>query len=155
VQAVCDAFGPADFNTVMSQAAEDKTVKNVFAFNTSNDPYSTLIGVPLGSDQQKGAAVSPVHYISKDNPPFLIMQGTADALVPFAQSVEFYQALRKAGVDVILQRFPGSGHGGPAFALPAAQKLVKAFFDKNLKQLDVKVEPLPDSAVMLKPPAHR
>jgi acetyl esterase/lipase len=150
VQAVCDMFGPADFNTVMSQAAEDKQVKNVFKFNTSADPYSTLLGVPLASDSEKGASASPVHYVSKDNPPFLILQGTADALVPFAQSAEFYNALKNAGVDATLQRFPGSGHGGPAFLLPPVQKLIKAFFDKNLKQMDVKVAALPDSAVVIK-----
>ena len=51
VQAVCDFFGPADFNTVMQQAADDKNVKNIFKFNTPADPYSGLIGVSLGSDQ--------------------------------------------------------------------------------------------------------
>jgi acetyl esterase/lipase len=149
VQAVCDFFGPADFNTVMSQVTADKTVKNIFKFNTPGDPYSTLIGVHLGSDEEKGAAVSPVHYVSSDNPPFLIMHGTADTLVPFAQSVELRDALQKAGVEVILQRFPGSGHGGPAFSLPVVLKLIKTFFDKHLKQEDVKVDLLPDSTVAM------
>ena len=106
VQAVCDWFGPSDFNTVMSQAAADKT-KNVFKFNTPSDPYSNLIGAKLGEDQAKGEAVSPVHYVSKDNPPFLIMHGTTDALVPFMQSVELADGLKKEGVDVTLQPFPG------------------------------------------------
>jgi dipeptidyl aminopeptidase/acylaminoacyl peptidase len=92
-------------------------------------------------------SVSPVHYISRDNPPFLILHGTADRLVPFAQSVELSEALQAAGIEVTLQRFPNSGHGGPAFVLPAVQKLVQAFFDKHLKQVDTKIEPLPDSAV--------
>lgn len=30
VQAVCDIFGPADFTTVVAQAAADKNVKNIF-----------------------------------------------------------------------------------------------------------------------------
>jgi acetyl esterase/lipase len=150
VQAVCDWFGPADFNTVMSQAAADPT-KNIFKFNTPADPYSGLIGVKLGEDEEKGAAVSPVHYVSKDNPPILIMHGTVDALVPFAQSVELSDALTKVGVNVTLQKFPGSGHGGPAFNLPPVRELIKTFFDKNLKGLDVKVEPLPDSAVTVTP----
>ncbi len=44
VQAVCDEYGPADFNTVMRQAADDKNVRNIFKFNTPGDPYSDLIG---------------------------------------------------------------------------------------------------------------
>jgi acetyl esterase/lipase len=151
VQAVCDWYGPTDFNTVMAQAAADPNVKSVIKFNTPDDPYSGLIGVKLGEDPAKGEAVSPVHYVSSDNPPILIMHGTKDALVPFAQSEEFAAALKKAGVDVTLQPFPGAGHGGPAFSLPAVKKLMKAFFDKNLKGMDVKVETLPAEAVT--PPA--
>ncbi len=149
VQAVCDVFGPADFNTVMKQAA-DESVKSVYAFNTPTDPYSGLIGVKLGEDEAKGNAVSPVHYVDKTNPPILILHGTADPHVPFAQSVEFADALKKAGVSVTLQRFPGAGHGGPAFNLPAVNDLILRFFDKELKGADVKVEPLPDDAVTVK-----
>ncbi len=90
--------------------------------------------------------------MSADNPPILILHGTRDALVPLAQSEEFADALKKAGVDVTLQKFPGSGHGGPAFRLPAVQKLIHNFFDKNLKGMDVKVEALPETEVM-PPPA--
>jgi acetyl esterase/lipase len=145
VQAVCDFFGPADFNTVVAQAEADKT-KNVLHFN-HGDPYSQLIGVPLNSDQAKGDAVSPVHYVSKDAPPYLILHGTADPLVPFAQSTELADALKKDGVDVILQPMPGAGHGGPAFNRPAVRNLIERFFDKHLKGADVTVEALPDSAV--------
>ena len=145
VQAVCDVFGPADFNTVMQQAADDKNVRNIFKFNTPSDPYSCLIGVPLGSDKAKGDAVSPVHHVSRDNPPFLILHGTHDALVPFAQSEQLAAALKAKGVDVLLQRFPGAGHGGPAFGKPAVDRLIGSFFDKHLKGLDVKVELVPES----------
>jgi acetyl esterase/lipase len=147
VQAVCDFYGPADFNTVIDQAAADKNAKNIFKWNTKDDPYSGLIGGGLGEDKAKGDAVSPVHYVSKDDAPVLILHGTHDTLVPFAQSEELAEALRKAGVEVTLQPFPGAGHGGAAFGLPAARGLVRAFFDKHLKGMEVKVEVLPDEAV--------
>jgi acetyl esterase/lipase len=57
------------------------------------------------------------------------------------------EALKKAGVDVIFQRLPGTGHGGPAFYLPAVRDLIIAFFEKYLRQKDVKVEVLPPLAV--------
>lgn len=152
VQAVCDFFGPADFNTVMQQAADDQNVKNIFKFNTPADPYSCLIGVPLNSDKQKGDAVSPVHYVSKDNPPVLILHGTHDALVPYAQSVEFASALKEKGVPVYLQTLPGSGHGGPAFGKPAAVKLIEQFFDKYLKGADLKIELVPEAELAVPPP---
>jgi acetyl esterase/lipase len=150
VQAVCDIFGPADFWTVVKQADEDKNIKNVFKWN-NGDPYSKLIGAKLGEDKEKCDAVSPVHYVSKDNPPFLILHGDRDTLVPYAQSVELTDRLKKAGVPVTLQRLPGAGHGGPAFGLPAIAELTNAFFDKHLKGVDAKIEALPDEAVTIKP----
>jgi acetyl esterase/lipase len=112
VQAVIDIYGPADFSTVVQQAAEDKNVKNIFDFNTPSDPYSSLIGTKL-DDKPKADAVSPVHSVSKDSPPFLILHGTHDTLVPYAQSVQLEAALKAQSVPVWLQTLPGSGHGGP------------------------------------------
>jgi len=150
VNAVCEFFGPTDFNSVMHQAANDKTTKNIFNFNTPSDPYSCLIGAHLGEDKQKGDAVSPVHYVSSDNPPILILHGTRDALVPIAQSEEFAAALKEKGVNVLLQRLPGSGHGGPMFNRPAVNNLINAFFDKHLKNTDTLIELVPEADLAVK-----
>jgi acetyl esterase/lipase len=140
VQAVCDIFGPTDFWTVMKQSDEDKNVKTIFKWN-NGDPYSKLIGGGLGQDKEKCDAVSPVRYVSKDSPPFLILHGDRDTLVPYAQSV-----------PVTLQKLPGAGHGGPAFGLPSVVRLTEAFFDKYLKGVNTKIEALPDDQVTSKPP---
>lgn len=151
VQAVCDIYGPADFSSVVQQAAEDKNVKNIFAFNTPSDPYSGLIGTKL-DDKPKADAVSPVHYVSPDNPPFLILHGTHDTLVPYAQSVQLEAVLKKNGVAVWLQTLPGSGHGGPAFGKPAVLQLMQNFFDKHLKGADVKIELVPEAELAVQTP---
>ncbi len=148
VQAVCDIFGPADFSTVVQQAAEDKNVKNIFEFNTPKDPYSELIGTKL-DDKEKTATVSPVHYVSKDNPPFLILHGTHDTLVPFAQSEELNAALKEKGVEVWFQKLPGGGHGGGGFGKPAVVQLMQNFFDKHLQGKDVKIELVPEADVTM------
>jgi acetyl esterase/lipase len=147
VQAVCDLFGPANFTTVMQQAADDKNARNIFKFNTPSDPYSGLIGAKLGEDRQKTDAVSPVHYVSGDNPPFLILHGTRDALVPFAQSEELAAALEAKGVKVLFQKIPGGGHGGPGFNKPALGELVQGFFDRYLKGEEIPVELVPEADV--------
>ena len=148
VQAVIDIYGPADFSTVVQQAAEDKNVKNIFAFNTPSDPYSSLIGTKL-DDKPKADAVSPVYYVSKDSPPFLILHGTHDTLVPYAQSVQLEAALKAQGVPVWLQTLPGSGHGGPAFGKPAIIQLMQAFFDKHLKGAPVEIQLVPEAELAL------
>ncbi len=145
---MCDIYGPADFSAVVQQAAEDKNVKNIFQFNTPSDPYSGLIGTRL-DDKPKADAVSPMHYASKDNPPFLILHGTHDTLVPYAQSVQFDAALKAQGVPVWLQTIPGAGHGGPAFGKPAVIQLTQNFFDKYLKAADVEIKLVPESELSL------
>ncbi len=42
---------------------------------------------------------------------------------PTLRAWSWPSALAKAGVEVTLQRLPGAGHGGPAFALPAVAQL--------------------------------
>lgn len=148
VQAVIDIYGPADFSSVVQQAAEDKNVKNIFAFNTPSDPYSSLIGTKL-DDKPKADAVSPVHYVSKDSPPFLILHGTHDTLVPYAQSLQLEAALKAQSVPVWLQTLPGSGHGGPAFGKSAVIQLMQAFFDKHLKGADMEIQLVPESELAL------
>lgn len=152
VQAVCDIYGPANFSTVLQQAADDKNVRNIFQFDLQKDPYSKLIGMSLEGNQEKTDAVSPVHYVSKDNPPILILHGTHDALVPYAQSVEFAAALKAKGVEVWLQTLPGSGHGGGGFGKRALNVLTQNFFDKHLKGADVKIELVPEADVAVEPP---
>ena len=154
VQAVIDIYGPADFSTVVQQAAADKNVKNIFQFNTPADPYSSLIGARL-DDKPKAEAVSPVHYVSPDNPPFLILHGTHDALVPLAQSEEFAATLKEKGVEVWLQKFPGSGHSGPAFGKTAVVQLMQNFFDKHLRGADVKLELVPEADLAVAPPTAK
>ncbi|WP_254514004.1 alpha/beta hydrolase [Anatilimnocola floriformis] len=151
VQAVCDIFGPTDFYTVIKQAEADKNVKNIFKWNTDGDPYHKLIAAKVGEDKEKCEAVSPVKYVSKDNPPFLILHGDHDTLVPYAQSEELQELLGKAGVESTLQKLPGAGHGGASFLLPGVIKLATSFFDKHLKGVDAKIEALPESEVSIKP----
>lgn len=144
VQCVCDIYGPKNFASVMEQAEKDKNVKNIFKFNTASDPYSELIGAKL-SDKEKTTAVSPITYVDKNSPPILILHGTHDTLVPYAQSEEFEAAMKKNDAPVWLQKFPGAGHGGGSFAKPAVIQLMIKFFDKYLKDADVKIELVPEA----------
>ncbi len=151
VACVVDIFGPKNFASVIEQAEKDPNVKNIFKFNTPSDPYSELIGAKL-SDKEKTSAVSPITYVDKSCPPTLILHGTHDALVPYAQSEEFAAAMTKSGASVWLQKFPGGGHGGGAFGKPSVVLLMKNFFDKHLQGTDVKIELVPEAELAQDPP---
>src|SRR5262249_17970522 len=55
---------------------------------------------------------SPIAQVGAIRAPVLLVQGTADPVVPAADTVAFADALRAAGGDVTLQLYDGEGHGG-------------------------------------------
>ena len=121
VQAAVDWFGPTDFL---------KMGKNKIEHDAPNSPESQLIGGPIQENKEKVAKANPLSYVSKDDPPFLIMHGDKDDLVPLSQSEMLLEALRKAGVDATLTVMKDQGHG---FRGPDTEAPVEAFFDKVLK----------------------
>jgi len=54
---------------------------------------------------------SPVHRVTKDACPFLIVHGDGDLIVPYDQSVRLVEKLREASVEVTLHTVKGGGHG--------------------------------------------
>lgn len=130
VQAVVDFYGPTnfikmcDFPSKMDHAAADS-------------PESQLLGAPVKKVPDKVKAADPITYISKDDPPFLIVHGDQDPLVPHNQSVILHEALEKAGIDNTLITVKGGGHGRwDNTTKPTRDEIqlrVREFFDKHLK----------------------
>lgn len=55
--------------------------------------------------------LSPVNWVRADAPPFLLIHGTVDNVVPFQQSVEMCDAMRKVGASCELFPVTGASHG--------------------------------------------
>ncbi len=89
VQAVVDMFGPADL-TVQFEGGYEKA-RHVFA-------------------DFDAALASPVTYVSSDDPPFLILHGEVDTLVPIEQSQILLVKLQAAGVPAELVTVANAGH---------------------------------------------
>jgi acetyl esterase/lipase len=134
VQCVVDWFGPTDLSKMNAQAAAAPSVRSRVDHDAPDSPESQLVGGPVQQNTDKAAKASPITYVTPDDPPFLIMHGDQDPLVPLAQSRELADALKGAGVEVRLEVLAGAGHGGPAFLAPEAMQKVAAFFDEHLKQ---------------------
>jgi acetyl esterase/lipase len=73
-------------------------------------PESRLLGAPVQTVSDRVRAASPITYVSKNAPPFLIMHGLADSSVPHGQSLLLYEALKAAGNDVTLRLVDGLPH---------------------------------------------
>lgn len=122
VQAVCDWFGPTDF-TQMNKFPGDMD------HDAPDSPESQLIGGPVQENQEKAQRANPITYVTADDPPFLIMHGDKDPLVPFNQSELLDAALRQAGATVTFHIVQGAGHG---FQDSKLDRMVLEFFNRHL-----------------------
>jgi dipeptidyl aminopeptidase/acylaminoacyl peptidase len=54
---------------------------------------------------------SPLFYAAQVNVPLMLMHGQDDKRVPFGQSVEMVEELKRLGIPVEFHAYPGEGHG--------------------------------------------
>ncbi|MCX6901026.1 MAG: alpha/beta hydrolase [Verrucomicrobia bacterium] len=128
VQAVCDWFGPTDF---LQMEAHALTPGKPFSHDAADSPESLFIGGAIQENKEKAQRANPITYATPDDPPFLIMHGDRDPLVPHHQSELLAAALKKAGVEVTFHTVKDAGHG---FGGPEIMRMVEEFFDKHLKK---------------------
>jgi len=131
VQAVCDMSGPSD----IVQFYEAVSNSNEGMAPTVKSSIEQFLGGPVEQDRAKAIAASPTTYVSKEDPPFLIIHGENDMTIPVSQSELLASKLKAAGVHVtlIVDENRGHGIGGPAFA-----QEITSFFDKYLKPASAK-----------------
>jgi acetyl esterase/lipase len=130
VQCVVDFFGPTDFLKMKSQAIPESKMDA----DAPKSPLSLLVGGPIQENKEKAARANPISYIRDKIPPFLILHGDKDDVVPYGQSELLEKALKKAGALVTLKKVAGAGHGGKEFQVEENRKLIEEFLDKHLKK---------------------
>jgi acetyl esterase/lipase len=123
-----DFYGPVALDRM-----EDEPT--TMAHNALGSPESDLFGgrepatVP---DLVRRA--DPRSHITADRPlpPVLIAHGSKDPVVPFAQSILGYEALRAAGQPVEMVKVRGAAHGGVTFWTDELMDLVAGFLRRHL-----------------------
>jgi acetyl esterase/lipase len=123
VQAVVSFFGPTQLD------ADDipERVKGIL---------KNFIGGTAGEKPDAYRKGSPITYLSPNREvgPMLLLQGTADPLVPPTQAYKMADAMGKAGVSGRVEILPGLGHGWRGAELKRTADVSFAFFDEHLKQ---------------------
>jgi len=143
VQAVCDWFGPTDFLQMDKHSLEGSRLVH----DAPGSPESLLVGGPIQEEPYKSIVnkANPITYVATDDPPFLIMHGDKDMLVPLHQSELLLDALKKAGVNASLYVVKGGGHGlrGGEESPEKLFEMVAEFFDRQFRPTyaDVKYGP--------------
>jgi acetyl esterase/lipase len=135
VQAVCDYFGPTDFTVFVTTPGYERHA-------TANSPEAKLLGGPVAENKDKAARASPITYVSRDDPAFLIVHGDEDPVVPINQSQLLHDALERAGVNSHFHTIKGGGHG-QGFGGAEIEPMVNGFFDRVLKARPLPANPGP------------
>jgi dipeptidyl aminopeptidase/acylaminoacyl peptidase len=107
VQAVVALAGAGDLTAFATGTDGDRTAVSSFI-----GTYLAFFRTPESQRQELSlyAAASPSSYVSPDDPPFLLVHGDKDTVVPFSQSELFHQKLADGGVTVELIRIPSGDH---------------------------------------------
>jgi alpha-L-fucosidase 2 len=101
VKAVVAIYTPTD---LVALATNSKALPQWIRENVRGTPWEGLILARLKQ-------LSPIEYVRRDMPPFLLIHGTADQLVPFEQSRKMYERMRAVGASCELFPVAGAGHG--------------------------------------------
>ncbi|NJM95939.1 MAG: alpha/beta hydrolase [Phormidesmis sp. RL_2_1] len=142
VQAVVDWFGPTDFSQIPLAYEGIPTPEE---FQTLKDrPWAhltrvvtQLIGGTVADNPEPVALANPISFITPDDPPFWILHGTKDTVVPISQSELLVEALQAQNVPVEFYRDEQRGHdtkGDHQEAIaPEIMAQTMTFFDHHLK----------------------
>lgn len=121
VRAVVAFYAPTDLVSLLNNS-------NLIPSNVRN----TLQGTPLESVLiGRLTQLSPIDNVRPGMPPFLLIHGTADPLVPFAQSRAMCGKMQSVGASCDLFRVPGGGHGirrwdgDPAMGEPYKKEMIR------------------------------
>ncbi|WP_308410447.1 alpha/beta hydrolase [Fischerella muscicola] len=109
-----------------------------------DSPEARLVGGSIHEKQEVVNQANPITYIKPTPPPFLIIHGECDELVPIGQAELLYQALKAVGGNVTFVRVREGNHGFCLANQPypneqvfqmEIEQLVLAFFQKHLQNL--------------------
>lgn len=93
--------------------------------------FTMMFGKPGEESPEMSMAISPIFYVDKKQPPYLLMHGDSDQAVTPMFSYNFYDALLKYGHDATFVLVPEQGHG--FFKGDGYYDIVLNFFAKKLR----------------------
>lgn len=100
IKAVVDFYGPTNMTDLYN--FQTGVQKQLFELFMSGTPSTNATAY---------SNASPVNFVTATAPPTIIFHGTADAVVPYAQSVQLKTALTNAGVVYQYNEYAGEAHG--------------------------------------------
>lgn len=125
LRCVLDFYGPSDF--IMLASNPDTAISN------ARNPVTILLGALPVDRPDLAKRASPVTYIDKGDPPFLIVQGEKDESVPNTQSRILHSWLTLTGVPNDLIVVPGAPHYGEMFDAEYIREKLYSVLEKYMR----------------------
>jgi acetyl esterase/lipase len=122
LQAVVAYFMPSDLVALASPSGEAPPDQMATSF----------LGYKVRERPEAARQSTPIAHVRRDAPPFLILHGDADPLVPLSQSQAFHAALSATGAQSSLVVLPGAIHEDPAFWSNQTLTQVSQFLNRTL-----------------------
>ncbi|UHS58777.1 alpha/beta hydrolase [Agrobacterium vaccinii] len=125
VRGVVSIYGPSDLIAMAGP------MLGGLDHDAPDGPANQLLGYSVRDNPDLARRASPVTWISSEAPPFLVLHGDADRVVPFSQGVILDAHLRVAGVESQLVQLQGIGHGAPEFQQPPTTNTIIEFLQRH------------------------
>ena len=127
-------FPPTDFSKMDEQLKENNLLFDDKNHSLDDSPESLFLGVPLTSNSPLIALSNPMYYLQGNLCPMLIQHGRVDKVVPFQQSLEFYENARVLqGNKIEYDIFDDLDHDDIGFRKEENIKKIYQFIDEILK----------------------
>jgi len=124
VQAVCAWYPGIDL--------ESELEEDVLESFGGIRPQDQLLGKRTAGNPEMARPANPKHYVSKGCPPFLLIHGGDDNLVPSSHSEGLYNALVAIGSTADLVLIEGAGHATIEFFQSEVLEMITEFFQEHL-----------------------
>lgn len=142
IQAVGNWYGPTDL-TKFPRAFEEFPTSRILLKNQGKpwlrmtEVTYKLLGGSVSKRIKLATLANPITHIDVNDPPFLIIHGELDNVVPISQSDLLAKALKEKKIEVQYVRDPNLHHthrgkDGKLFA-PQMMEVTLSFFEKYLK----------------------
>lgn len=122
IRLVLDFYGPSDFLSLKGSEVNDP-----------KSPINLLLGAWVFDRPDLAKNASPVTYVDKNDPPFLIVQGEKDESVNPTQSISLSLHLKLAGVKNSLIIVPNAPHYGVMFDAENIRVKISEYLDEYMK----------------------
>ena len=127
VNAVVDFYGPTDLN-----AFYDCPITGGKALTIEQ---KIRVFGNVENISEKFELANPINYIDKNTPPFLIIHGEKDKVVPVCQSKLLHEALLKSNIESELILKEDGDHNGNTFMPYQTNLMANFFYNQYNKQL--------------------